>query len=90
MLDTFLPILAAAAAVGLILLIKRWYASRPHRFTASNGLVYTWHPGYSFTDAAGQAVTDPEAIAHLSHDWDEIHARTANQTAAIHGGRLLD
>jgi hypothetical protein len=90
MLDTLMPILAAIVAVAAILLIKRWYASRPHRFTASNGLVYTWHPGYRFTDAAGRAVVDAEAIAHLSRDWDEIHARTARQTAAIHGGRIID
>lgn len=49
LLDTLMPILAAAAAVGLILLIKRWHASRPHRFTAWNGLVCTGHPGCRLT-----------------------------------------
>ncbi|HEX9931248.1 MAG TPA: hypothetical protein VGB08_00215 [Allosphingosinicella sp.] len=85
----WMALAAAAAAVVLILAIKRWYASRPHRFRASDGRRYVWHPGYSFTDEDGRAVEGEEAVAALSADWDELHARTARQTAAIHGGRFM-
>ena len=84
------PILAGLAAVVLILGIKRWYASRPHRFKARDGQAFIWHPGYRFTDADGRPVEDEERIASLSEDWDELHARTARQTAAIQSTRFLD
>ncbi|HEX8642371.1 MAG TPA: hypothetical protein VF702_00485 [Allosphingosinicella sp.] len=85
----WMPIAAGVAAILLILGIKKWYKSRPHRFTASDGTKCTWHPGYRFSEADGRAVSDPERIAQLTRDWDELHARTARQTSAIHGGRFL-
>ena len=88
-LDWVLPIAAGVAAVALIMGIKRWYRSRPHRFEAADGRRYTWHPGYSFTDEEGRAIEDAEQVAALSRDWDELHARTARQTAAIQSGRFL-
>lgn len=89
MLDWVLPLAAGAAALLLILGIKKWYRSRPHRFKAGDGTICIWHPGYRFTDADGQTVSDPERIAALTRDWDELHERTARQTAAIHSGRFL-
>lgn len=88
-LDWLLPLAAGVGAVVLIMGIKRWYRSRPHRFKAADGRHYVWHPGYRFTDAEGRAVSDPERIEALTRDWDELHARTARQTAAIHSGRFL-
>ena len=88
-LDWVLPIAAGAMAVALIMGIKRWYRSRPHRFKAADGLHYVWHPGYRFTDESGAAVEDEERVAALTRDWDELHERTARQSAAIHGGRFL-
>jgi hypothetical protein len=85
----WMPIAAGAAAILLILGIKKWYKSRPHRFEAEDGLSYTWHPGYRFDGPDGKPVTDPERIAELTRDWDELHARTARQTAAIQSGRFL-
>ena len=88
-LDWVLPIAAGAMAVVLIMGIRRWYRSRPHRFEAADGRHYVWHPGDRFTDEGGAAVEDPERIEALSRDWDELHERTARQAAAIHGGRVL-
>jgi hypothetical protein len=85
----WMALAAAAGAVVLILAIKRWYASRPHRFEGPDGRSWVWHPGYSFTDEEGRKVEDPETVAALSAAWDELHARTARQTAAIHSGRFL-
>lgn len=88
-MDWVLPLAAGAAAILLILGIKKWYRARPHRFAAADGRHYVWHPGYRFTDEEGRAVEDPERVAALTRDWDELHARTARETAAIQSGRFL-
>jgi len=92
-MQTFLndwgPWLAAGAAVVLIMAIRYWYGSRPHKFTAEDGAQYTWHPGDSFSDQRGAAVSDPARIAQLTHDWDELARRTERQTGAIMRWRFV-
>ncbi len=88
-LNDWAPWLAGGAAVVVILAIRYWYGSRPHKFTAEDGAKYTWQPGYSFSDQGGAAVTDPAKIAQLTHDWDERARRTERQTWAITRWRFI-
>jgi len=81
--------LSMLGTVAFILGIKKWYRSRPHRFTGYDGLSYTWHPGYRFTDAAGREVKSRDKIEELTLAWDGLHARTAMQVSAIHSVRTF-
>lgn len=88
-IELVLIALSMAGTVAFILGIKKWYRSRPHRFTGYDGLSYTWHPGYRFTDAAGRPVTAPETVEELTLAWDALHARTARQVAGMHAVRAI-
>ncbi|HVQ09953.1 MAG TPA: hypothetical protein VMS43_16120 [Allosphingosinicella sp.] len=46
-------------------------------------------PGGGFSDPDGRPVTDAETLAACQEAWDELHRRTARQSAAIQSWRLL-
>jgi YD repeat-containing protein len=84
---TMNDILLYGGSLALVLLVvwgaRRYYYSKPRGFTGHDGRKWTWHPGGSFSDADGRPVTDAETAALCRQAWDELHRRTAQQTAAI-------
>jgi hypothetical protein len=67
--EATLWIVLIALAVAAALVVRRVYYSRPHEFPSYHGEVHTWHPGDTFTDGDGRAVTDPTTIANLMRAW---------------------
>lgn len=68
---------------------RKIYYSKPRRFTGHDGRKWTWHPGGSFSDPDGRPVTDKKTIARCQQAWQELHDRTARQTAGIQSGRFF-
>ena len=68
---------------------RRLYYSKPRRFTGHDGRKWTWNPDGSFADPDGRPVTEAETLAQCQADWEELHRRTARETAAIQSGRFF-
>lgn len=85
-------ILLYGGALAFVLLFvwgaRKLYYSKPRRFAGPDGRKWTWHPDGSFSDPDGRPVTEAETIAACREAWDELHRRTARQTAAIQSGRF--